>query len=152
LRKGDGTIITIDVPKAIETGANSINLSGTITGFYVSVKNGPAHGFVRTSDGHLSTFDVPGAQSTDPLSINTAGGWPTFAVLAKVGTYAACAGILIFVSSPLSAKKNCDRRPRRPHLYKERKGGPAAYSKRAPFYNAISSTISSTTIALPPSA
>ena len=52
---------------------------------------------------------------------------PTFAVLAKVGTSAACVGSFGLVTLfELSSLKKCYQpRPRRPHLYEERKGGPA---------------------------
>jgi hypothetical protein len=46
--------------------------------------------------------------------------------LAKVGAHAACAAILIFILTPLIDWCGANRRSRRPHLYRERKGGPAA--------------------------
>ena len=42
------------------------------------------------------------ANSLDSSILPAYGGWPTFAVLAKVGTHAACVGIFVFCLAPLT--------------------------------------------------
>jgi len=84
-------------------------------------------------------------------------GWPTLTSFVKVGTHADGVAVLILASPTapmvatagdemqligaviaprmvghsatlrMPAKKSCERRARRPHLYKKRKGGPARH-------------------------
>ncbi len=66
----------IDAPGSpAETVAASINLEGTITGYFVDSCGCLIHGFVRTPSGDFTTFDVPGASGlgTAAFSINLFG-------------------------------------------------------------------------------
>jgi hypothetical protein len=61
------------------TYPESINLDGTITGYFFDA-NWVGHGFLRTRDGTITTFDAPGAgadpgdgEGTFPVSINADG-------------------------------------------------------------------------------
>ena len=61
VRTPEGTIITFDVPGAVNgTYPAGINPMGTITGGYVDASF-VSHGFVRALNGLITTFDPPGA-------------------------------------------------------------------------------------------
>ena len=66
---GAGTITSFSAPGAFaETFANSINDTGTITGYYAvppfTFPNFTTHGFVRDPEGNITTFDPPGSVNT----------------------------------------------------------------------------------------
>jgi len=68
--------LTIDVPGAVTTSVDCINVKGTVAGSY-DIGDGNRHGFVREPDGTITTFD---GQDCDisPTSINRKGlvtGW-----------------------------------------------------------------------------
>jgi predicted membrane protein len=74
---GANQIISFSVPGSTGTTPISVNLSGTITGYYTDAQ-GTAHGFVRSAAGAITTFDAPGAgvgtnYGTFPVSINDSG-------------------------------------------------------------------------------
>jgi hypothetical protein len=70
LRAADGTITTFAVPGATgSTFIGSINIKGTVTGFYDNYDGAGRHGFVRTPDGTITTFDGPDCRIT-PTGIN----------------------------------------------------------------------------------
>jgi predicted membrane protein len=66
------TLTTFDVPGSVGTYAESVNRTGTITGFYAGA-DGISHGFVRDSNGNITTFDPPGSTNTFAYSINPTG-------------------------------------------------------------------------------
>ena len=66
------TIITFDVPGALNTQPQAINNSGAITGGY-RASDGTVHGFLRAPDGSLVSFDPPGSTFTFGQSINSRG-------------------------------------------------------------------------------
>jgi hypothetical protein len=71
--KANGTITSVDVPKATSTAIYNINASGASVGPYAD-SSGVAHGFVRSPTGAISTFSVQAAsKGTFPGSNNTAG-------------------------------------------------------------------------------
>ena len=70
-----GSYTMIDPPRSTGSGANGLNDSSEIVGFYADP--GPIHGFLL-SGGSYTTFDVPGALETIPSGINNPGqiaGW-----------------------------------------------------------------------------
>jgi hypothetical protein len=83
VRAADGRFTTFDAPGADLTPGDyngtipeDINLSGTISGYYIDVSN-VDHGFLRMSDGKFTTIDAPGAgtgqfQGTIAVGSNTA--------------------------------------------------------------------------------
>src|SRR4029077_3755314 len=74
LRSPDGTLTTVDFPGGVGTAGASINLSGTITGYYFgAVSPFVIYGFVRSPDGVWTSFDAVGSADTEPVSINSAG-------------------------------------------------------------------------------
>ena len=68
----DPTYTVFHVPGAISTVPASINLFGTITGYYID-GNWAYHGFVRDPSGTITTLDVPGSTGTGASAINIAG-------------------------------------------------------------------------------
>ena len=75
-----GPLIKFNLGGTTETIPNSINASGTVTGYYFHPRKlgiPPVHGFLRDRDGTFTTFSVPGATESElgtlPLSINQAG-------------------------------------------------------------------------------
>lgn len=69
-----GTFITFDVPGARSIHPISINVEGTITGYYFDA-NSLGHGFLRARNGAITVFDVPGGTTAEtyPLGINVEG-------------------------------------------------------------------------------
>src|SRR5262245_39789191 len=80
------TIVTFDIPDAVNIFGGGISPEGTITGGYFDHTVRKRFGFVRTPDGHIATFAAPGELSSGPtgVSINSAG--------AITGTYGILAG------------------------------------------------------------
>jgi hypothetical protein len=72
LRTADGTFVSFDPPDSEWTASYSINISGTIAGFFSS-NDGHYHGFMRAGDGTFTEFDVPNSQGTFAYSINVQG-------------------------------------------------------------------------------
>src|SRR5437762_520959 len=68
-----GTLVftTIDVPGAVLTNAQGINLQGDIVGVFTDAA-GQQHGYLR-SGGQFRTIDVPGARATLSRGINDSG-------------------------------------------------------------------------------
>jgi hypothetical protein len=64
------TFTTFSVPGAVETFPNSINASGSITGYYED--SAGLHGFVRAADGTITTFNQK-QHSTEGYIINRRG-------------------------------------------------------------------------------
>jgi len=60
--------------------------------------------------------------SEEPL-----GGWPTFAVFGKGGDLCRLRRDFDLVFTPPMDCCDANRRPRRSHLYRERRGGPATH-------------------------
>jgi len=72
VRAADGTITEFDVQGALETDPHSINISGSITGYYL--EGSSVHGFLRATDGTITSFDAPdGVYGTEAWSINKGG-------------------------------------------------------------------------------
>ena len=64
-------ITTFHVRGSQGTVPQSINVVGTIAGYYLNM--GLTHGFVRATNGTITTFDAPGSIFTNGYSINAAG-------------------------------------------------------------------------------
>jgi uncharacterized membrane protein len=71
VRDGDG-ITTFDPPGATTSDARSINITGTVTGWFGD-SAGETHGFLRFRDGAFSAFDGPGSTLTEAWAINSEG-------------------------------------------------------------------------------
>ena len=67
----NGTFTTIDVPGAVSTAAESINLARRHRGAYRD-SSGNLHGFLL-SNGNFTTIDLPGAVQTQAFNINPRG-------------------------------------------------------------------------------
>jgi probable HAF family extracellular repeat protein len=76
LALAQGTYTQIDVPGAVATNANGIDVAGHVTGIYVDSDN-RAHGFLLNA-GVYATIDYPAASFTYLFNINNRGqvvGW-----------------------------------------------------------------------------
>jgi hypothetical protein len=69
LRSSKGDFTTFDVPGAVITIGEGINIPGTIVGLYVAA-DGTVHGFVSNNGVDFTQVDVPNAQETQIFSIN----------------------------------------------------------------------------------
>lgn len=59
LRKANGTLSNLDVPGAIRTTPEAINVEGAVAGEYTNPDPYDSHGFLLPRDGKLESFDVP---------------------------------------------------------------------------------------------
>src|SRR5260370_39291881 len=69
--RSKAVIITFDAPNAGLTLPLSINLNGSIVGYYADSSR--LHGFVRAADGTITTIDPSGSVDTSATSINDTG-------------------------------------------------------------------------------